>query len=49
MESFEKLVNLELNDSRDQSGNILLAKISHRNNILHMVNAGSKGKKENLC
>jgi len=48
MESFEKLVNLELNDSRDKTGNQLLEKISNRNNILHMVNAGSKGKKENL-
>lgn len=49
MESFEQQVNQALNGSRDAAGNKLLQRISQRNNILHMVNAGSKGKKENLC
>jgi len=49
LESFEQQVNQALNASRDEAGNQLLSKINPRNNILHMVNAGSKGKKENLC
>lgn len=49
LESFEQQVNQALNESRDSAGNELLQKIDARNNILHMVNAGSKGKKENLC
>lgn len=49
LESFEQQVNQSLNESRDSAGNQLLQRVDIRNNILHMVNAGSKGKKENLC
>jgi len=49
LESFEQQVNQALNESRDSAGNELLQRVDARNNILHMVNAGSKGKKENLC
>ena len=49
LESFEQQVNQSLNESRDSAGNQLLLRVDQKNNILHMVNAGSKGKKENLC
>lgn len=47
-ESFEKLVNQSLNEARDASGKKLIDAVDTRNNILHMVNAGSKGKQDNL-
>jgi DNA-directed RNA polymerase II subunit RPB1 len=47
-ESFERQVNASLNEARDASGKKLIDAVDTRNNILHMVNAGSKGKQDNL-
>ncbi|EKX72538.1 DNA-directed RNA polymerase II largest subunit, putative [Theileria equi strain WA] len=47
-ESFEARVNKELNDAREQSGTIAAQSLDERNNILAMVNSGSKGSTINI-
>ncbi|KAK2197455.1 bifunctional RNA polymerase Rpb1 [Babesia duncani] len=47
-ESFEARVNKELNEAREQSGTIAAQSLDERNNILAMVNSGSKGSTINI-
>ncbi|GBE61229.1 DNA-directed RNA polymerase II largest protein [Babesia ovata] len=47
-ESFEARVNKELNEAREQSGTIAAKSLDERNNILAMVNSGSKGSTINI-
>jgi DNA-directed RNA polymerase II subunit RPB1 len=49
MDSFEACVNQELNGARDSCGKELQQNIGASNNVLRMVNAGSKGSLINLC
>nr|PVC54158.1 DNA-directed RNA polymerase [Theileria orientalis] len=47
-ESFEARVNKELNDAREQSGSVVASSLNISNNILSMVNSGSKGSTINI-
>jgi len=48
MESFEHEVNTELNNARNNAGNIVLEALSSDNRLKNMVNAGSKGSNMNI-
>ncbi|KAF8820604.1 Dna-directed Rna polymerase II RPB1 [Cardiosporidium cionae] len=48
LESFESRVNKELNEARELSGKLVSESLDDRNNILAMVNAGSKGSTINI-
>ncbi|KAF8817735.1 Dna-directed Rna polymerase II RPB1, partial [Cardiosporidium cionae] len=48
LESFESRVNKELNEAREMSGKIAAESLTESNNILSMVNCGSKGSTINI-
>eukprot|EP01054_Gregarina_sp_Poly1_P003122 Gregarina_sp_Poly_1__3121@NODE_187_length_11680_cov_128_523810_g166_i0_p1_GENE_NODE_187_length_11680_cov_128_523810_g166_i0NODE_187_length_11680_cov_128_523810_g166_i0_p1_ORF_typecomplete_len1811_score286_02RNA_pol_Rpb1_5/PF04998_17/7_8e02RNA_pol_Rpb1_5/PF04998_17/9_2e116RNA_pol_Rpb1_1/PF04997_12/1_5e85RNA_pol_Rpb1_2/PF00623_20/2_5e70RNA_pol_Rpb1_6/PF04992_14/1_2e54RNA_pol_Rpb1_3/PF04983_18/1_1e38RNA_pol_Rpb1_7/PF04990_12/1e37RNA_pol_Rpb1_4/PF05000_17/1_8e35_NODE_187_length_11680_cov_128_523810_ len=48
LESFENRVNQELNQAREASGKIASENLTDKNNIIAMVNAGSKGSTINI-
>ena len=48
MESFESLVNQELNKARDAAGNMAQKSLPETNNVKQMVTAGSKGSFINI-
>ncbi|KAF8820027.1 Dna-directed Rna polymerase II RPB1 [Cardiosporidium cionae] len=48
LESFESRVNKELNEARELSGKLASESLDDRNNIMAMVNAGSKGSTINI-
>lgn len=48
LESFENRVNQSLNQAREASGRIAAENLTDKNNIIAMVNAGSKGSTINI-
>ena len=48
LESFEALVNKQLNDARDKAGNLAFKNLAKENKIQNMVKAGSKGTYLNI-
>jgi DNA-directed RNA polymerase II subunit RPB1 len=49
MQSFEAKVNQRLNAAREDSGKLASDSLSDRNNIIAMINAGSKGSPINIA